>query len=190
MIGLRSEVRGQSEQTGLRSGVRGQSKQTCLRWLGLLLVGSLSACIERQPMQLEPPAVRPNAIVAYLVATPAEAPNEYVVRAVTRHGVALEDPGSFVAALNLAATSVTFIADASDANAVRVVAPAIPAVRVAGASDQGIANGELFALRVRAASADQINGLRLEISDLNDRSGASMRHALLVVPTVSWVSPR
>lgn len=134
--------------------------------------------------------VRADGIVAYLVATPAAQPNEYVVRAVARRGVSLEDPGSFVAALEWTSPTLTFVSDASAANAVRVVAPSATAVRVAGAADQGIVNGELFALRVRAPSATQVNALRLAITDLNDRSGISMRSALVVVPTVSWISPR
>jgi hypothetical protein len=157
--------------------------------LGLLLV-AMSACVERQPLQLESPSVRADGIVAYLVAAPSSTPNEYVVRAVARHGVALEDPGSFVAALQWTSPTLTFVADASDGGAIRVVAPGARTVRVAGAADQGIINGELFALRVHAPGSADINTLRLEITDLNDRSGASMRSALVVVPAVSWTSPR
>jgi len=141
-------------------------------------------------MQLEPPIVRADGIVAYLIATPAAEPNEYIVRAVARRGVALEDPGSFVAALQWTSPTLSFVADASDGGAVRVVAPSAMRVRVAGAADQGIVNGELFALRVRAPGSAQINTLRLEITDLNDRSGISMRSALVVVPAVTWTVPR
>jgi len=160
-----------------------------LRWLRVLLVVALSGCMERQPLQLEPPIVKADGIVAYLIATPTPEPNEYIVRAVARHGVALEDAGSFVAALRWASATVTFVADASDGAAVRVVAPSATTVRVAGASDQGIASGELFAVRVRAPASEQVNGLRLEITDLNDRSGVSMRSALVVVPAVTWTAP-
>ena len=141
-------------------------------------------------MQLEPPIVRADGIVAYLVATPAAKPNEYIVRAVARRGVGLEDPGSFVAALQWTSATLTFIADASDGAAIRVVAPSAMAVRVAGAADQGIVSGELFAVRVRAPGSADINSLRLEITDLNDRSGVSMRSALVVAPAVSWTAPR
>jgi hypothetical protein len=145
--------------------------------------------MERQPMRLEPPIVKAGGIVAYLVAAPSSKPNEYIVRAVARRGVALEDPGSFVAALRWTSPSLTFVADASDAGAIRVVAPGALNVRVAGAADRGIVNGELFALRVQAPGSADINTLRLEITDLNDRSGASMRSALVVVPAVSWTAP-
>ena len=168
---------------GQRSEVKGQSKL-------LLVLLVLVACMERQPMQLEPPIVKADGIVAYLVATPTPKPNEYIVRAVARHGVALEDPGSFVAALHWTSATVTFVADASDGGVVRVVAPSATTVRVAGASDQGIASGELFAVRVRAPASEYVNNLRLEITDLNDRSGVSMRSALVVVPTVTWTVPR
>ncbi|MGH7695220.1 MAG: hypothetical protein ACRENH_09565 [Gemmatimonadaceae bacterium] len=166
---------------GLRSEVRG------LTVFGLLV---LFGCMERQPLQLEPPVVKADGIVAYLIATPAAQPNEYIVRAVARHGVALEDAGSFVAALQWTSATVTFVADASEGGVVRVVAPSATTVRVAGASDQGIASGELFALRVRAPASEQVNRLRLEITDLNDRSGVSMRSALVVVPTVTWTVQR
>ena len=166
----------------MRIGLRSE------RVLGLLLV--LCGCMERQPMQLEPPIVKADGIVAYLVATPTAEPNEYIVRAVARHGVALEDAGSFVASLQWASATVTFVADASDGAAVRVVAPGTTTVRVAGASDQGIRSGELFAVRVRAPASEHVNRLRLEITDLNDRSGVSMRSALVVVPTVTWTNPR
>lgn len=168
---------------GQRFEVRG------LRAFGLLLV-AMWACMEWQPMQLEPPIVKADGIVAYLVAAPTSKPNEYIVRAVARRGVALEDPGSFVAALQWTLPTLTFVADASDGGAIRVVAPGALTVRVAGAADQGIVNGELFALRVRAPGSAEINALRLEITDLNDRSGASMRSALVVVPAVSWTAPR
>ncbi len=170
---------------GQRLAVRGQS------WLLPALL-AVSACMERQPLQLEPPMVRADGIVAYLVATPAAAPNEYIVRVMARHGVALEDPGSFVAALQWTSPTLAFVADASDAGsgALRVVAPSALTVRVAGAADQGIVNGELFAVRVRAPASEQVNTLRLTITDINDRSGVSMRPKLVVVPTVSWTVPR
>ncbi len=168
---------------GQRPEVRGQSG------LWLLLI-ALLACMERQPLQLEPSVVHADGIVAYLVATPAAEPNEYVVRAVARHGVALEDPASFVAALQWTSATLTFVADASDGEALRVVAPSALTVRVAGAADQGIVNGELFAVRLRAPGSEQVNTLRLTITDLNDRSGISMRSKLVVVPTVSWTVPR
>lgn len=183
MITRHSVVNGQSRPTGLRSEFRG------LRALGLLIVAT-SACMERQPLQLEPPIVRADGIVAYLVAAPTSKPNEYIVRAVARRGVALEDPGSFVAALQWTSTTLTFIGDASDGGAIRVMALGALTVRVAGAADQGIVSGELFAVRVQAPAAADVNTLRLEITDLNDRSGASMRTALVVVPAVSWTAPR
>lgn len=156
----------------------------------VLALAGLAGCLERLPMQLEPPAVKPNGIVAYLQATPGTKPNEYVVRAIARRGIALEDPGSFVAAIRWTSPNVAFVADASDGQAIRVVAPDARHVRVAAAAEGGIANGELFALRLTAPNAGQLNELRLEISDLNDRSGASIRAALVVVPTMSWVNPR
>ena len=151
---------------------------------------ALAACMERQPLQLETPPVRADGIVAYLVAAPTSQPNVYIVRAVARRGVALEDPGSFVAALQWTSPTLTFVADASDGGAIRAVSPGARTVRVAGAADQGIVNGELFALRVQAPGSADINTLRLEITDLNDRSGASMRSALVVVPAVSWTASR
>ncbi len=168
---------------GRRSEVGGR------RALALVLL-MLCSCMERQPLQLEPSIVPADGIVAYLVATPAAEPNEYIVRAVARHGVALEDAGSFVAALQWTTATLTFVADASDGGALRVVAPSAMAVRVAGAADQGIVSGELFAVRVRAPGSAQVNTLRLEITDLNDRSGISMRSKLVIVPAVSWTAPR
>ena len=169
---------------GQRSELRGQSGL-------LLIVAAALACAEHsQPSQIEPPAVRPHGIVAYLVATPAAAPNEYIVRAVARRGVAVEDPGSFVATVRLATRNVAFISDASDANALRVIAPSDTALRVAAAAPEGLASGELFAVRLRASRAADLNSLQLEIAELNDRSGASLRPTLVVLQHVSWVSSR
>ncbi|MGH7712085.1 MAG: hypothetical protein ACREOG_12415 [Gemmatimonadaceae bacterium] len=134
--------------------------------------------------------VRADGIVAYLVVTPAGQPNEYVVRAVARRGVAVEDPGSFVAAVRLVSRSITFVSDASDANALRVISPSDTALRVAGAAPEGLASGELFAVRLRASRASDLSSLQLEVAELNDRSGASLRTALVVLPHVSWISPR
>jgi hypothetical protein len=154
-------------------------------WLGLLL-GAV-ACIERsQPLQLDAPPVRANAIVAFLSAAPAGPPNEYIVRAVTRHGVAVEDPGSFVAALLGLGARVSYAGDASDAAALRVWSPERSELRVAGAAADGLPSGELFAVRVRALRAADLNDLRLEIRELNDRSGASLRDVLTTQPAVTW----
>jgi hypothetical protein len=148
-------------------------------------------CAEHsQPSQLEPAAVRADGIVAYLVATRGAVPNEYVVRAVTRRGVAVEDPGSFVARLHLAAGGVTFVSDASDTHALRVMGTADAVLRVAGAAPQGLATGELFAVRLRAPRPSDLNALQLEIAELNDRSGISLRPALVVIPQLSWTAPR
>ncbi len=172
---------------GQRSEVRGQSVLAI--WLASAI--ALSACAERShPAQLEPPLVRADGIVAYLLATPAGAPNEYIVRAVARRGVAVEDPGSFVAVVRLASPSVTFVGDASDANAMRVMAASETGIRVAGAAPEGMASGELFALRVRAPRAADLNALRLELVELNDRSGVSLRSALVILPHVSWTPLR
>lgn len=168
---------------GQRSEVRGQS--------GLLLLLAALACAEHsQPSQIEPPVVRPDGIVAYLVATPAAAPNEYIVRAVARRGIAVEDPGSYVAAVRLPTRNITFVSDASDANAMRVISPSDTALRVAGASPEGLASGELFAMRLRAPRAADLNALQLEIAELNDRSGASLKPRLVVLRHVSWVRTR
>jgi hypothetical protein len=149
------------------------------------------ACAEySQPSAIEPPAVRADGIVAYLVATAATVPNEYLVRAVARRGVAVEDPGSFVATLRFRSRAIAFVSDASANDALRAVAPSDTAVRVAGASPQGLELGELFAVRLRAARAGDLNALQLEIAELNDRSGASLRPALIVLPHVSWTSRR
>lgn len=157
----------------------------------LLIVAAALACAEHsQPSQIEPPAVRPDGIVAYLVATPAAAPNEYIVRAVARRGIAVEDPGSFVATVRLATRNIAFVSDASDANALRVMSPSDTALRVAAAAPEGLASGELFAVRVRASRASDLNSLQLEIGELNDRSGATLKPALVVLPHVSWLSPR
>ena len=172
--------------TGQRSEVRGQSVLVLS-----LVVALLSACAERpHPAQLEPPPVRADGIVAYLVAAPATLPNEYIVRAVTRRGVAIEDPGSFVVAVRLASPSVAFVADASDAQAVRVMSTSDTALRVAGAAPEGLASGELFAVRLRAARATDLNALRLEVTELNDRSGVSLRSVLVVLTPVTWTSLR
>jgi hypothetical protein len=168
---------------GQRSEVRGQS----VRLMALAGAVALSACVERSPVHLEPAPVRADGIVAYLVAAPAALPNEYIVRAVARRGVAVEDPGSFVAAVRLA-VKVTYVTDASNADAMRVVSPSDTAFRVAGASPEGLVSSELFALRVRAARATDLNDLRLEVAELNDRSGASLRAVLVIVPHVTWAS--
>jgi hypothetical protein len=147
----------------------------------------VTACVERsQPLQLDAPPVRADGIVAFLNAAPAGAPNEYIVRAVTRRGVAVEDPGSFVAVVHGLGTRVSYVADASDAAALRVWSPAATEVRVAGAAADGLASGELFALRVRVARAADVNELRLELRELNDRSGASLRDALTLQSAVTW----
>jgi hypothetical protein len=164
---------------GQGSWVRGQGN--------LLLVLATAACAEySQPSQIEPPAVRPNEVVAYLVATPGTVANEYVVRAVARRGVAVEDPASFVASVRLAAHGIAYLSDASDANAMRVISASDTALRIAGAAPEGLASGELFALRVRAGRAADLNSLQLEIAELNDRSGVSLRQVLVVIPHVSW----
>ena len=171
-------------KTGQRSEVRGQSGL-------LLIVAAALACAEHsQPSQIEPPAVRPDGIVAYLIATPAAVPNEFIVRAVARRGIAVEDPGSFVATVRLATRYIEFVSDASDANALRVMSPRDTALRVADAATEGLASGELFAVRLRASRAADLNSLQLEIAELNDRSGASLRPTLVVLQHVSWVSPR
>jgi hypothetical protein len=145
------------------------------------------ACAEHsQVSAIEPPAVRPDGIVAFIAVAPGALPNEYVVRALTRRGVAVEDPGSFVAAIQLGSRNVRFVADGSEGNALRVIAPSDTVVRVAGAAPDGLASGELFAVKVRAASVRDINALVLEISELNDRSGASLRPALTVLRQVTW----
>ncbi len=156
------------------------------------MVGVLAiACAERsQPAQLEPPDVRPDGIVAYLSAAPAAAPNEYIVRVLTRRGVAVEDPGSFVAAVQLPSSTVTFLADAGTGEVVRAVGTSAGTLRVAGAAPAGVAGGELFAVRLRAARAEDINALRLELSEINDRSGASLQRALIVLPYVTWSARR
>jgi hypothetical protein len=169
---------------GQRSEVRGPSG------LKLLLLAALACAEHSQPSQIEPPAVRADGIVAYLVATPASTPNEYIVRAVARRGVAVEDPGSFVASVRLLSRRIAYVADASDAQALRVISPSDSTLRVAGAAPEGLASGELFALRVRASRATDLNSLTLEIGELNDRSGASLRSALVVLPHVSWVQTR
>lgn len=172
---------------GQRPEARGQS----VRALALAMSVALSACAERShPAQLEPPPVRADGIVAYLVVTPAAAPNEYIVRAVARRGLAVEDPGSFVAVVRSASRSVTFVGDASDTQAMRVVATSDTAFRVAGAAPEGLISGELFALRLRAPRASDLNALRLELPELNDRSGISLRSTLVVLPNVTWTALR
>jgi hypothetical protein len=152
---------------------------------------AFAACAEHsQPGQLEPPPVRADGIVAYLVATPTATPNEYIVRAVTRRGLAVEDPSSFVAIVHVGLRSVTFVADISDAQAIRALAASDTAYRIAGAAPEGLTSGELFALRVRAPRASDLNGLRLELAELNDRSGISLRSTLVVLPNVTWTSLR
>lgn len=134
--------------------------------------------------------MRADGIVAYLVATPSATPNEYIVRGVARRGLAVEDPSSFVAIVRVPLRSVTFVADVSDAQAIRALAASDTAYRIAGAASEGLTNGELFALRVRASRAADLNGLRLEVSELNDRSGISLRSTLVVLPNVTWTSLR
>jgi hypothetical protein len=166
---------------GQRSKGKGQSTRLALLFL-------VAACAEHsQPSQLEPPAVRPDAVVAYLTASPGSTPNEYVVRAVAKRGVAVEDPGSFVAAVRFPSRTVSFIADASTGDAARAIAPTGGAIRVAGAAPEGLKSGELFAVRLRASRASDINGLVLEISELNDRSGISLRPKLALLQHVSWI---
>jgi hypothetical protein len=126
-------------------------------------------------------------VVAYLTASPGSAPNEYVVRAVAKRGLAVEDAGSFVATVKLPSGNVAFISDASASDAARAVAPSASAIRVAGAAPEGLATGELFAVRLRASRASDVNGLLLEISELNDRSGISLRPKLAVLEQVSWI---
>ncbi|MGQ0640622.1 MAG: hypothetical protein ACT4P6_07605 [Gemmatimonadaceae bacterium] len=165
---------------GLRSKVEG------LKGLALALVAATGCAEHSQPSQIEPPAVRADGVVAYLVASPGNATNEFFVRAVTRRGVAVEELGSFVASVRLSSRGVSYVADGSDANALRVISPSDTALRVAGASPEGLASGELFALRLRASRATDLNGLRLEITELNDRSGVSLRPTLVVIAHVSW----
>lgn len=157
----------------------------------LLLLLVACACAEyTPPLQIEPPVVRPDGVVAYLVASQGPGPNEYTVRAVAKHGVAVEDPGSFVAALSLPSRNVMFLADASAGDAARAVAVNGNAVRVAGAAPAGLATGELFAVRLRASRANDVNGLTLEVSELSDRSGISLRPKLVVLDHVSWIGRR
>ncbi|HJU73737.1 MAG TPA: hypothetical protein VJ717_08310, partial [Gemmatimonadaceae bacterium] len=164
-----------------RSKVKGQSG------LALLALAALAACAEHsRPSQVEPPAVRPDGIVAYLVAAPAGAPNEYIVRAVTRHGIAVEGAASFVAAVRIPARTVAFISDASDAQVVRASSMSDETFRIAGAAPEGMSSGELFTLRLRAARAEDVNALRLELTEINDRSGASLKGGLVVLPYVTW----
>ena len=167
---------------GLRSEVAGLSKH-----LKGLLLAAVLGCVERsQPAQLEPPPVRPDGVVAYLVATATSAPNEYVLRAVTRHGIAVEGPASFVAALEFASANVKYLADASDTRTLRAVSTGDRIVRVAGAAPEGLASGELFAVRVAAAHTRDINSVRLQLSEINDQSGASLRSVLVVLPHMTW----
>jgi len=166
---------------GQRSKVKGQSKHA------LVLVAVLACAEYSQPAQVEPPAVRPDGIVAYLIASPSTAPNEYVVRAVSKRGVAVEDPASFLATLRLSPRGVVYVSDLSDQGALRVISASDTALRIAGASPEGLASGELFAVRLRAARAADLNALHLEIGELNDRSGISLRPTLVVLPHVAWV---
>ncbi|MGQ0538759.1 MAG: hypothetical protein ACT4R6_07410 [Gemmatimonadaceae bacterium] len=154
--------------------------------ISLLFSLAVLACGERsQPAQLEPPDVRPDRVIAYLAVTQSDgARDEYVVRAVVRHGAAVEEPASFVAALRSAGGRLTYVGEIADAGMLRAIAPSDTVIRVAGASSEGIRGGELFALRLRVARASELAALRLELSDLNDRSGASIRRSLTVLPPV------
>jgi hypothetical protein len=163
----------------------------CLRAAGLLAVAAAGPIACRESLgprgaALEAPA--PRQLIVQLTVEPTESAAEFIVRGVARVGAGMEAPAAFRATVHLPAGVVVVGDEPGDAKMVTAMNVVGDAVRLAGATPEGDGSTELFALRVKAASVDLLDGATIVVHELANARGWDLRTALRVAARPARVS--
>lgn len=140
----------------------------------LLLMTALVAvagCDDERPAGVTAPMPRDGAAAFLTVSDPrAAVGSEVTVVAVVRQAVAGHAVGAFTAALRYDATALKFAGEQELAGGMRALNPQSGVIRAAGASPEGFAAGELFAIRFTVLAPNALETLALDVSELSSIS--------------------
>lgn len=140
------------------------------RLLSLVLVAGAVACDDsRDAGSLTAPPIPTSGTVAYLtVSDPnAVAGSTVTVTATARQAAGLAEVGAFSASLAYDASGLTFVSERALTGGMRAVNARDGRVFAAGASSEGFAQGQLFAVTFKVVNPAALASLALTVSELN-----------------------
>ena len=162
------------------------------RFLSLVMVAGAVACDDsRDAGSLTAPSMPKSGTVAYLtVSDPNAAAGSLVtVTATAQQAAGLAQVGAFNAALAYDAAGLTFVSEQALGSGMRAVNARGARIIVAGASSQGFAQGQLFAVTFKVVNPAALASLALTVTELNGTDFGN-RLAALDVRTQLYSSRR
>ena len=151
------------------------------RLLSLVLVAGAVACDDsRDAGSLTAPPVPKTGTVAFLtVSDPnAAAGSTVTVTATAQQAAGLAQVGAFSASLAYDASGLTFLTEQALAGGMRAVNARDGRVFAAGASSDGFAQGQLFAVTFKVVNPAALASLSLTVSELNGTDFGNRLQAL------------
>lgn len=151
------------------------------RLLSLVLVAGAVACDDsRDAGSLTAPPIPTSGTVAYLtVSDPNAVVGSTVTVTATAHQAAgLSQVGAFSAALAYDASGLTFVGEQALPGGMRAVNARDGRVFAAGASSEGFAQGQLFAVTFTVVNPAALASLALTVSELNGTDFGNRLQAL------------
>ena len=140
------------------------------RLFSLVLVAGVVACDDsRDAGSLTAPPAPTSGTVAYLtVSDPnAAAGSTVTVTATAQQAAGLSQVGAFSASLAYDASGLTFVSERALTGGMRAVNARDGRVFAAGASSEGFAQGELFAVTFKVVNPASLASLALTVNELN-----------------------